>query len=61
MRGKQCGPLDWQALTQFYSLDLLVDGQNSIRLLTSEEIPEGSYTGVRLIFDNEQDATVTRF
>ena len=49
--------------TESEPIDLmqLVDGQNSIRLLTSEEIPEGSYTGVRLIFDNEQDATVTRF
>lgn len=38
----------------------LADLQNSVRLFTSEEVPEGSYTGVRLLFEPDQDATVTR-
>jgi hypothetical protein len=40
-------------LTQLASL------QNSVRLFTSEELPEGTYTGVRLLFATEQDASVT--
>jgi hypothetical protein len=31
------------------------DDDNTFRLFTSEELPEGSYTGVRLLFEDDQD------
>lgn len=31
------------------------DDNNILRLFTSEELPEGSYTGVRLLLDTDQD------
>lgn len=42
-------------------LDLmdLQDG-NPLRMFTEEELPEGSYTGVRLLFDPDVDATLVR-
>jgi hypothetical protein len=38
-------------------LDFMVyaDADNTFRLFSSEELPEGSYTGVRLLFEDDQD------
>jgi hypothetical protein len=43
--------------TQAQQLDFMdyADDESTFRLFTSENLPEGSYTGVRLLFDENQD------
>ena len=49
--------------TQAEAADLmqLVQVQNSVRLFTAEQVPEGSYVGVRLLLATDQEASVSRF
>ncbi|MET0535405.1 MAG: DUF4382 domain-containing protein [Steroidobacter sp.] len=46
--------------TDSQQLDLMSYARDSdaLRMFTSEELPEGSYTGVRLLFDEDQDDAV---
>jgi hypothetical protein len=52
--------LEFTDAQQLDFMDYLTDN-NALRMFTSEELPEGSYTGVRLLFDEDQgdDAFVT--
>lgn len=46
--------LEFTDVQQFDFMDQATDN-NTLRLFTSEQLPEGSYTGVRLLFEEDQD------
>jgi uncharacterized protein YfaP (DUF2135 family) len=46
--------LEFRDAQQFDFMDY-ADDDNTLRLFTSEELPEGRYTGVRLLLDTDQD------